>query len=84
MKQTLALCVTAASLRLGQVQAQDKMSDTKMSQEASPVNQMDRAAKKKAKKKDKMATEKMAADKMATDKMDNGKTNNDKMTDHSN
>lgn len=81
MKRTLVLCVTTASLLLGQVQAQHKMSDAKMSQEASPANKMDRAAKKKA---DKMATDKMATDKMTRDKMHNGKMNNDKMADHSN
>lgn len=79
MKRTLALCVTAASLLLGQVQGQDKMSDTKMSHEASPTDKMDHAAKKKAKKKDKMT-----ADKMDRGKMDSNKMSNDKMNDHSN
>jgi hypothetical protein len=76
MKRTIVLCVTAASLLLGQVQGQDKMSDTKMSHVASPTDKTDHAAKKKDKK-SKMSTNKMSHDKMNGDKM-----NRNKMDDH--
>ena len=78
MKRTLALCATAASLLLGPAQGQDKISDTKMSHEASPTDKMDHATKKKDKK-NKMATNKMSHEKMNGDKM-----NGNKMDDHKN